>query len=92
MANGLNKGRYLLPLLNLIESRLTSIKGFIDNGAGDFNANYYVGAELLDLQQATNKVRRLVLTYDEKRLLQDFDERIETMYKVIRMKLDDIDS
>lgn len=92
MANGLNKGRYLLPLLNLIESRLTSIKGFIESGCNDFNSNYYVGTELLDLQQATNKVRRLILTYDEKRLLQDFDERIETMYKVICLKLSNIDS
>jgi len=88
MANGFNKGRYLLPSLNLIERRITAIKCFLDNCSGNFNQAYYIGGEILDLEQAISDTRRYMLTYDERRLLDDYSERLEAMYKVIQLKLE----
>lgn len=81
MANGFNKGRYLLPTINYIEKRLMILESRFKNNTPNWSESYSVAAETLDIKDLIADLERLRLTFEEREFLKDTKRKLDNLYK-----------
>ena len=81
MANGFNKGRYLLPTINYIEKRVMLLESRFRNNTPNWAESYYIAAETLDIKDLIADLERLRLTFEEREFLKETKRKLDNLYK-----------
>lgn len=80
MANGFNKGRYLLPTIHYLKKRITLLESRFDDNEPNWNESYSIAAETLDIKDLIADMEALRLTYDERETFRIFKNRLDKIY------------
>ena len=81
MANGFNKGRYLLPTINYIEKRVMLLESRFRNNTPNWAESYSIAAETLDIKDLIADLERLRLTFEEREFLKETKRKLDNLYK-----------
>ena len=84
MANGFNRGRYLLPTINYIEKRVMILDSQLNSNTDNWYTVYFIASETLDIKDLISDMERLRLTNDEKVFFKNTKQKLDEMYKVAK--------
>lgn len=81
MANGFNKGRYLLPTINYLEKRVLILESRFINNMPNWSESYSIASETLDIKDLIADLERLRLTFEEREFLKETKRKLDKLYK-----------
>lgn len=85
MANGFNKGRYLLPTINYLEKRLMLLESRFINNMPSWSESYSIASETLDIKDLIADLERLRLTFEEREFFNETKRKLDKLYKKARI-------
>ena len=81
MANGFNKGRYLLPTINYLEKRVLILESRFINKMPNWSESYSIASETLDIKDLIADLERLRLTFEEREFFNETKRKLDKLYK-----------
>ena len=81
MANGFNKGRYLLPTINYLEKRVLILESRFINNTPNWSESYSIASETLDIKDLIADLERLRLTFEEREFFNETKRKLDKLYK-----------
>lgn len=81
MANGFNKGRYLLPTINYLEKRVLILESRFINNMPNWSESYSIASETLDIKDLIADLERLRLTFEEREFFNETKRKLDKLYK-----------